>query len=258
MMKKNNGGEENGSAIFLKMRELIYCQFDLDTALHAHLEEDEYLKGAFDDIEKGAGETARDKLEKVPVPQSMWYWFALARARQACGDLAGAQKALLQVARDEDFEPRARVEAWSILRKCGFAPEGKEADSALGAVVENGFAGGSWIVAGFADGDARIFWSSGGGLIGDMNRYPEVASLAKKLVACAQAAEYELSYCENWPIPASGRFSFSVLTPAGVRRLEMKESDMYHDHALMPAFAALSELFSLLLEIFEKKQGGQI
>ena len=127
----------------------------------------------------------------------------------------------------------------------------------LGVVVENGFDGGSWIVAGFSDGDARIFWSSGGGMIGDMNVYPAVERSAKKLVAAAQAVADTLPASDSWPVPDKGRVSFSVLTPGGIRRQEMKETDMYHDHALMPAFSALSELFGLLLEIFEKRQGQQ-
>ena len=239
------------------MRELLYCQFDLDGALHAHSEDDDLIKEALEDILKDSAPVAREKLEKVPVPQSMWYWFVLARARQMCGDAQGARTALLQVARDADFEPRARVEAWSILRECGYLPDAKEADGVLGVVVENAFNGGSWIVAGFADGDARIFWSSGGGMIGDMSAYPAVERAARKLVAAAQSASHSLPKARHWAVPEKGRFSFAVLTPGGVRRQEMKEADMYHDHALMPACAALSELFGLLLEIFEKKRGRE-
>ncbi len=60
------------------------------------------------------------------------------------------------------------------------------AASILGVVMEIGLPEGAAMVAGYANGDARLLWSMGGGLLGDLYQHKEIAEAAKSLCATVQ------------------------------------------------------------------------
>jgi hypothetical protein len=69
------------------------------------------------------------------------------------------------------------------------------------------------MIAGYANGDARLLRTSGGGLLGDLYQFPNIAEAAKALCAAAQPLVEKLSPRSGLPpLPAVDMVQFTVLT----------------------------------------------
>lgn len=117
----------------------------------------------------------------------------------------------------------------------------------LGVVAEMGIEGAVVIVAGFANGDARLFLTTGGGIMGDLQEYPDVAVAAKALVAAAQPLAAGLPLDDLQPLPPTGRVHFALLTPAGAHMIDESQADVSQTtHAMHPLYRAMDELAAQL------------
>jgi hypothetical protein len=172
-------------------------------------------------------------------------WLVTAETKLKAGDRAEAQEALLQATRDTTAETRYQLQAWSLLRELGYEPNEALADNVLGVVTEIGVQGGAVIVAGYADGDARFYWSTGGGMIGDMREIPDIAQAARDLVRTAQIVETIVPPGIRLSLPATGRVHFTLLTPGGMHVADLavpKVEDM--SNPLMPLYGATHALIT--------------
>lgn len=68
----------------------------------------------------------------------------------------------------------------------------------------------------FASGDASLYFSTGGGIIGAGAASPEVAAAARQFVATAESHLEAMELVSDYPLPAEGEMTFYVTTPAGV------------------------------------------
>jgi hypothetical protein len=122
----------------------------------------------------------------------------------------------------------------------------------LGVVAEIGMERGAVIVAGFANGDARLLYTTGGGIIGDLTAFPKIAAAAKAFVGAAQPLATTLPLETAHPLPAPGRVRFALLTPGGTRVADVSEAEMDRPTAeLRPVIAALNDLITELRTLDE-------
>ena len=122
-----------------------------------------------------------------------------------------------------------------------------ESDLVLGVVAEMGMERGAAIIAGYINGDARIFWTTGGGIIGDMRQYPDIVTAAKTLVNTAQKVVTQLPVETTRPLPDPGRIRFALLTLAGMHVADEKQSDVEEpNHPLYQLYASLQDLITQL------------
>jgi hypothetical protein len=132
-----------------------------------------------------------------------------------------------------------------------------EPDRVLGVVTEIGYKLGTVIIAGFANGDARLLWTTGGGLIGDLSRFPNIAGAAQELVKVGQEYVLQFPISPDRPLPAPDRVRFSLLTTGGVHAMEESEFDVQMPgHPYFDLFVATNALITelrLLEEGMQKK-----
>jgi hypothetical protein len=133
-------------------------------------------------------------------------------------------------------------------------PEGvPESDHVLGVVTEMGIGGGIAIAAGFANGDARLFFSSGGGLIGDMSRFAGVDRAARVLVATGQLMLESIPKEEGNELPGQDMVRFALLTPGGVHATTAPGPEVTSPGSpLYPLFVAANDLLTELRLVEEQ------
>jgi len=158
--------------------------------------------------------------------------------------------------RDLLYSPQRLDEA---REGAGDAPEGvAERERVLGVVVEMGVGGGVAIVAGFANGDARLFFSSGGGLIGDMSRFPDVDRTARALVATGQHMLGSIPAEERNELPGQDMVRFALLTPGGVHATTAPGPDVTSPGSpLYPLFVAANGLLTELRAVEAQTRGSE-
>jgi len=98
-------------------------------------------------------------------------------------------------------------------------PGERKPDEAFGVVMEMGISSSVVTLACFADGDARVYYKTGGGMIGGVS-HENVRTASKDLVARAQKALTRMIKATTFPLPADDRVRFYVLTPRGVLTTE--------------------------------------
>ncbi|HET9493815.1 MAG TPA: hypothetical protein VFR15_06265 [Chloroflexia bacterium] len=136
----------------------------------------------------------------------------------------------------------------------GGAPEGvAESDRVLGVVTELGIGGGVAIAAGFANGDARLFFSSGGGLIGDLSQFPGIDRAARALVATGQLMLDAIPEAEGNDLPGQDMVRFALLTPGGIHAATAPGPEVTSPGSpLYPLFVAANDLLTELRLVEEQ------
>jgi hypothetical protein len=118
------------------------------------------------------------------------------------------------------------------LRPGGGAPR------VYGVVMETGYPEGVASLVVFANGEASLYLSSGGGIIGG-GAHETVRRAAVQQIAEAQRGLGELAPTDAFPRPAVGRVRFYVLTTGGMLTAEAAEEDLGEERlALSPLFHA--------------------
>lgn len=242
------------------LRELLYADASLDQTLTMFQpDETEFapeVMAALQANDPVAAETALAKFSSFDdFSRTLFYWLAMAKIRQMQGDMSAAQTAALQILKMPELEARIQIQTWSILRELGYSPNENEAEKVLGVVAEMGFDEGAAIIAGFADGEARLFWTSGGGIIGEM-RDEGVITAAKALVEQAENLTLLLPLETERPLPAPDRIRLALLTPAGMRVADNTVQDIENPgHELHSVYIAMHELLSNLIRLYESGEG---
>jgi hypothetical protein len=93
-------------------------------------------------------------------------------------------------------------------------------DEAYGVIMEMGISDSVLTLACFADGDAGLYYQSGGGMKGG-GAHENVRRACKAFVALAQQALPQMSPSASQALPEAGKVSFHALTPKGVLTAEV-------------------------------------
>lgn len=103
-----------------------------------------------------------------------------------------------------------------------------------GVVMETGYPEGTASLVAFASGDASLYLSSGGGIVGG-GAHGAVRNAAADLIATAQVHLRELAPTDAFPRPAVDRVRFHVLTTSGVLTAEAAEDDLGENRLALSA-----------------------
>lgn len=149
---------------------------------------------------------------------------------------------------------------YANLRKRAFAtspqnlgPAGDvKEDEAYGAVMEMGISDSVLTLACFADGDAGLYYQSGGGMKGG-GAHENVRKAAKDFVALAQKAIPRMTKAGEQPLPTSGRVCFYALTPKGILTTQVDRETMGESHPLVPLFYAGQEVVAQMRQVQAQK-----
>lgn len=153
------------------------------------------------------------------------YWYIRKKKKEAQGPAAkkgtpGAPRPAVQ----RPVKPAEPPEVvYANLRKRAFetspqslgqAGDVRE-DEAYGVVMEMGIGDSVLTLACFADGEAGLYYQSGGGMKGG-GAHENVRKAAKEFVALAQKALPRMTPATSQPLPEPGQVCFYALTPKGL------------------------------------------
>ncbi len=242
------------------LRDQIYCDQSLDGVLAGLRLQEPLLQEAAGAIAQGriahACALLEDSAAQLKYGQQVSYWFVLIKARWMDGNLPGARDAVLHLLAVPTLSAREKLQGWAIWREFGYFPDQRDADRVLGLVLEIGAERGVVIVAGYADGDARLLWTSSGGLLVPM-RDPEVFQAAREATRMAEPLTALLRLDTLRPLPGRGRVRVTVLTPGGMHTAEEQEPSLQQPgHRLYPTYRAMHRLLNGLIRVQEERKKG--
>lgn len=127
-------------------------------------------------------------------------------------------------------------------------------DEAYGVIMEMGISDSVLTLACFADGDAGLYYQSGGGMKGG-GAHENVRKAAKDFVALAQKAIPRMTKASggDQPLPGSGKVCFYALTPKGVLTTQVDREAMGESHPLVPLFYAGQEVVAQMRQVQAQK-----
>lgn len=108
-------------------------------------------------------------------------------------------------------------------------------DEAYGLVMEMGIADSVLTLACFADGDAGLYYQSGGGMKGG-GAHENVRKAAKEFLALSQKVIPRMTRTTSQPLPEPGKVRFYALTPKGLLTAEVDRESLGESQS---PFAAL-------------------
>ena len=122
-----------------------------------------------------------------------------------------------------------------------------------GILMEMGRPGGVATLVAFATGDASLYFSTGGGVIGGVT-HENVARAARHFVSTAQGYTDRMEIVTTTPLPDPGKVRFYLLTPQGILAAKADEKDLgKRRHELSPLFYAGQEVITELRLISEQQ-----
>jgi hypothetical protein len=135
-------------------------------------------------------------------------------------------------------------------------PEGRgltaEAGKPFGALMEIGMSSVVTLIC-FADGDASLYYASGGGMIGG-NRHENVRKSAQWFVALARKALPKMTLTDAFPMPEPDQVRFYVLTPNGVYTVETDRESLADPASdLSGLYFSGQEVVTQMREVQEQK-----
>jgi hypothetical protein len=77
----------------------------------------------------------------------------------------------------------------------------------------------------YKSGDASIYFSTGGGILGGIG-HESVRNAAKRFVSAAQNYVDKMESVTSYPLPEAGKAKFYVLTPQGILTVEANMEDL--------------------------------
>jgi hypothetical protein len=133
----------------------------------------------------------------------------------------------------------------------GIAAEPKPGEP-YGILMEMGWPEATVTLISFASGDASLYFSTGGGMLGG-GAHESVTKAAKRFVSLAGDYIDEMEAVSGYPLPAVGKVRFYALTPQGILALEADEQDLGRQRSeYSPLFYAGQDVITELQIISEK------
>jgi hypothetical protein len=107
----------------------------------------------------------------------------------------------------------------------------------------------------FVDGDANVYYKTGGGMVGG-SHHESVRKAAKAFVALASKALPKMVKTTDYPLPGMDKIRFYALTPQGVFTTETSRQSMATPRSELGAlFYQGQEVVAQMRQIQEEKQG---
>lgn len=106
----------------------------------------------------------------------------------------------------------------------------------------------------FADGDASVYYKTGGGMVGGIAQ-ESVRKVAKTFVGLAPKALPKMIRTTDFPLPGADRVRFYVLTPQGVFTTETTRQNLTNPKSELGAlFYSGQEVVAEMRQVQEQKQ----
>lgn len=126
-------------------------------------------------------------------------------------------------------------------------------DEAYGVIMEMGISDSTLTLACFADGDAGLYYQSGGGMKGG-GAHENVRRAAKAFVDLAQKALPRMAPSAGQPLPESGQVCFHALTPRGVLSAQVDREVLGEsERELTPLFYSGQEVVAQMRQVQAQK-----
>jgi hypothetical protein len=108
-------------------------------------------------------------------------------------------------------------------------------------------------LASFANGDARLYYKTGGGMVGGIS-HEKVRKAAQEFSALARKALPRMSRVTSYPVPNEDRVRFYVLTPRGIFTTETdREALGEPGNELAPLFYSGQEVVTQMRQVQEQR-----
>lgn len=128
-------------------------------------------------------------------------------------------------------------------------------DEAYGVIMEMGIADSVLTLACFADGDAGLYYQSGGGMKGG-GAHENIRRASKSLVTLAQQALPEMSPSTSQALPEAGQVCFHALTPKGILSAAMERETLGESESPFKAlFYSGQEVVAQMRQVQAQKVG---
>lgn len=121
-----------------------------------------------------------------------------------------------------------------------------------GAVMDMGIADSVVTLACFADGDAGLYYQTGGGMKGG-GAHENVRKAAKEFVALAEKALPRMSPANGQPLPEPGRVQFFVLTPRGAFSADVDRETLAEETELSSLFYSGQEVAAQMRQVQQQR-----
>jgi ankyrin repeat protein len=250
-----SGGRQRPPALgFQLLRPLLYPESPLEDQFLMTGMEDEKLEAVRRLALKGELQQARDLLEteNEESHDPFSYRWALSYLRLKLGDRTAALTSLHKLLTTPDLDSRETLRVWKLIRDLGEAPPPDLGKRVLGVVVESGLGAVVLAVASYADGQPRLFTSTGGGVIGETWTDVE-RKKTQEIVRLAQSLVDGMAPTEDRELPRPGRVRFIFLTPSGSYGAEESRTNKPGRYAEI--VAANDQLFAMLMKRYQEAEG---
>lgn len=121
-----------------------------------------------------------------------------------------------------------------------------------GAVMDMGIADSFLTLACFADGDAGLYYQTGGGMKGG-GAHENVRKAAKEFVGLAEKALPKMSPANGQALPEPGRVQFFVLTPRGAFSADVDREALAEEAELSALFYSGQEVASQMRQVQKQR-----
>jgi hypothetical protein len=129
----------------------------------------------------------------------------------------------------------------------------RQPEDPYGAVMELGIPNSVVTLACFADGDAGLYYKTGGGMKGGIG-HEAVRKVAKEFVALAKQALPKMERTTSQPLPDPDRVRFYVLTPQGIFTTETDRETLGESQGeLSVLFYAGQEVVTQMRQVQEQR-----
>ena len=132
-------------------------------------------------------------------------------------------------------------------------PSDFKADAPYGALMEMVISNSTVTLACLADGDARVLYNTGGGMVGGVSHEP-VRQAAREFVALAQKALPGMTKTTTYPTPGVDKVRFYALTRRGVFTIETERQTLgSRRNDLSSLYASGQEVVAQMRQVQEQK-----
>jgi hypothetical protein len=222
----------------MNIYEMLFADQDLDELL---LEVDLPAGGPLDVARARLWEGSyQDTARLAAGGTEPWASFIAATARSRAGQ--DPKRILLGIAEDSFQESRARLWAWTALRKAGERPSAVHADEVLGLVLEVPMEGKLDVLAAYADGGVRFLGYADQLVIREAGGQP--SPTVAKVLAEAQAllSIPPAPRAKDAPAPPPDKLRMSALSARGIHTAEVPWAEVEPGGEYGALFAAATKL----------------
>lgn len=191
-------------------------------------------------------------------------WYVRKKKAEAAGAAGGAKggpgarAAVVQKAPKVEDPPEVvymnlRRKAIEINPQTLGLPGDFKEDEPYGLLMELGIPNSVVTLACFADGDARVYYKTGGGMVGGV-AHESIRKASKDLVAQTQRILPRMTKTNTHPLPDQDRVRFYALTPRGTFTAETDRRNLANpQNELASLFASGQEVVAQMRQVQEER-----